>query len=292
MVGTRPSFTRKKLASFRNDRRLCRATWLPRPRKKFVPQGLAVAGTTAWLAGYRYARGYGSRPCTLMNLDLRTGGLRAYRVQLVGAVGDRGTTYCRHGGGVVAWGKYLWIVEKNKLWLVDPMNVSGHTLRATRVWRIQAPVRGSAVLLTPQRIGLVPFQKTGRPEIHWFDLAALRRRKVLELGVRGDGGNRLGAAARTPVPTLVQGATIGPDGGIYLARSNLSCGELVTPSRRRIAFMPGAEGISFSPGGTRLWVSSESGAIPYVHSRKPLTPAVSSYEWPGLLRGRASTCRF
>ena len=50
--------------------------------------------------------------------------------------------------------------------------------------------------------------------------------------------------------------------------------------------MPGAEGLQFSPGGRRLYAVSESGARPYVKSRKPLTPAVSSFEWPGLLPGQ------
>ena len=290
--GPRPTYTRKKLARFRNDRRVCRATWLPRPRKKFVPQGLSVSRGSGWVAGYRYSPGFGSRPCGLRNVDLGTGELRGYASRIVGAVGKRKPTYCRHGGGVAAWGRLLWVVEKNKLWLLDPAQASGGVVRARRVWRLESPVRGSSVLVSGTRIGLVPFQKTGRAHLHWFEIRDVLRRRVLTLGRRADGRTQLGAAARTRVPTLVQGATIGPGGGLYLTRSNLACGELVVPGGRRIGFVPGAEGIGFSAGGKALWVASESGARPFAHSRKPLTPAVTSFEWPGLLRGRSTTCEF
>ena len=290
--GPRPTYTRKTLARFRNDRRVCRATWLPRPRKRLVPQGLSVSGRTGWVAGYQYSPGFGSRPCSLMKVDLTTGQLRAYASTVVGAVGKRKPTYCRHGGGVAAWGRLLWVVEKNKLWLVDPAEVSGGAVRARRVWRLSSPVRGSSVLVSGTRIGLVPFQKTGRAHLHWFEIRDVMRRRVLTLGRRADGRTQLGAAARTRIPTLVQGATVGPDGGLYLTRSNLACGELVVPGGRRIGFVPGAEGIGFRADGKALWVASESGARPFAHSRKPLTPAVSSFEWPGLLRGRSTTCDF
>jgi len=90
----------------------------------------------------------------------------------------------------------------------------------------------------------------------------------------------------------VQGAAFSPSRRLYLARSTLSCGELVSLSGRRLAFMPGAEGIQFSSGRRRLWTVSESGAWPYAKSRKPLTPALSSFEWPRLLRGKPGQCRF
>jgi hypothetical protein len=128
--------------------------------------------------------------------------------------------------------------------------------------------------------------------LHWYDVAAVRRRGVLELGRRDDGRGQVGAVARTRVPTLVQGATVGPDGRLYLTRSNLSCGELVLPTGRRVGLVPGAEGLAFGPRGKRLWVVSESGSRPYARSRKPMTPAVTAYEWPGLAVARRSACRF
>ena len=77
-----------------------------------------------------------------------------------------------------------------------------------------------------------------------------------------------------------------------LTRSNLACGELITPWGGRVAFIPGAEGLQFSANGTRLWVVSESGARPYEKPSKPFTPAVSSFEWPRLIQAKRTACGF
>ena len=82
------------------------------------------------------------------------------------------------------------------------------------------------------------------------------------------------------------------NGALYLARSTLACGELVSPSGRRLGFVPGAEGIQLLAGTRRLYAVSESGARPYVKSRKPLTAALNRFEWPGLGHGRRPDCGF
>lgn len=291
VIGDEPTYTRKKLAKFRNHRAMCRGVWLPSPRRYLVPQGIAVTGKTAWVSGFRYRKTTGNRPCQLVRISLRTGRrLELFRA-IYGQVGKRPRTYCRHGGGLLQRGKWLWIVEKNKLWRVDP-NQSGRWLEADRVWRLKSPVRGSTVVATTRRIGMVPYAKSGKPRIRWYPFKALMRPGVLDLGVRSAGRKQLGAAGTTRIPRLVQGATVDARGRLYLSRSNLACGELVTPRGRRIAFIPGAEGLQFTPRGTRLWVVSESGAWPYAKSRKPFTPAVTGFEFPRLLRGKAASCGF
>ena len=288
--GAEPVYTRKKLARFPNSNMVCRGLWLPRPRRYFVPQGLAfAAGNTAWISGFRHRVGYGKRPCRLLRVDLTTGRRVELRGVIYGRVGQRPRTYCRHGGGILARGGALWVAEKNKLWLVDPKK-SGNVLNARRVWRLRSPVRGSSVVTTGNRIGLVPFQMRGPAYIHWFGIKRLMRTGVLDLAVRSQGRKQLGAASRTRVPTYVQGAAMA-GGRLFVARSNLACGELVTPNGRRIALVPGAEGIQFR-AGDRLWAVSESGAAPYAGSRKPLTPAVASFGWGRLIDGKPSKCRF
>lgn len=290
--GTDPTYTRKRLASYPNSKVVCHAIWMPNPRRFFVPQGLAITGRSAWVSGFHYRSGYGQRPCQLVRVDLLSGRRLQYHGAIYGRVGRRPTTYCRHGGGIMRRGPWLWIVEKNKLWLVDP-SASGNALRARRVWRIHAPVRGSAIVSTATRIGLVPYQTRGVPRIFWYSIRSLIRRGVLDLAVRPRGRTQLGAVASTRIPRLVQGATLDSRGRLYLSRSNLSCAELVTPYGRRMALVPGAEGIEFAARGRRLWVVSESGAWPYsAVSRKPLTPVVSSFEFPRLLAARRSTCGF
>jgi hypothetical protein len=63
---------------------------------------------------------------------------------------------------------------------------------------------------------------------------------------------------------------------------------------RRIAFVPGAEQLQVGPRGERVWVVSESGARPFQQRADPppLTPAVSAFAWPRVLRGPASSCHF
>ena len=164
-------------------------------------------------------------------------------------------------------------------------------LNAYRVWRIKSPVRGSSVVATVDRIGLVPFQTRGRAHIHWFNIKRLKRRGVLDLAVRAGGTSSAQWPSPASPPTY-RARPMRDSGGLFLARSTLACGELVTPSGRRYALVPGAEGIQFFSGDRRLWAVSESGAQPYARSRKPLTPAVSSFEWGRLIPGKSSRCNF
>jgi hypothetical protein len=289
--GEDPDYTSKRLTEFPNHKRLCHGIWLPNPRRYLVPQGLAITGRTAWISGFRFRPGYGQRPCQLMKVDIVTGKRLAFHGAIFGRVGDRPRTYCRHGGGVIASGRHLWLVEKNKLWLVDPSR-GGNVLEAKRVWRIKSPVRGSAIVANRERIGLVPHVTNGDARIYWFVSRRLLQPGVFDLGLTHVGTHQLGPIRSTRIPRLVQGATLDSSGRLYLSRSNLSCAELVTPHGRRVAFIPGAEGIQFASGGRRLWAVSESGARPYATSRKPFTPAVSSFEWPRLFRGKRADCRF
>ncbi len=289
--GDEPTYTRKKLARFRNHKRMCHGIWLPNPRRHLVPQGLAISGRTAWISGFRYRKGYGQRPCQLMQVDIVTGKRLAFHSAIYGQVGQRPRTYCRHGGGIIQRGRWLWLVEKNKLWLVDSTQRST-VLRATRVWRLDSPVRGSSIVARGDRVGMVPFVTRGVARIYWFSFKRLLKPGVLDLALRHDGKRQLGPIVSTRIPRLVQGATLDAAGRLYLSRSNLSCGELVTPHGRRVAFIPGAEGLQFASHGRRLWAVSESGAWPYAISRKPFTPALASFEWPHLFRGQVAACRF
>ena len=202
-----------------------------------MPQGLAVSGKTAWLSGFRHRKGFGKRPCQLVRVDLVSGRRLQFHSAIFGRVGHRPRTYCRHGGGILQRGRWLWVAEKSKLWLVDPAR-KGSVLNAKRVWRIEAPVRGSAIVATKTRIGLVPFQTGAGPHIYWFPIKALMRPGVLDLAVRRSGRSQVGAVASTRIPRYTQGATLDSRGRLYLTRSSLACGELVTPSGRREGLHP------------------------------------------------------
>jgi hypothetical protein len=291
--GPRPTYSTQRLATFPNDSTLCAGLWLPRPRANLVPQALALGGRhTVWVVGYRNGP-RGERPCRLIRIDRHTGARVAYQPRIVGRVGVRPPQYCRHGGGIAAARGMLWIAEKHKLWMYDPHR-AGSSARATRVWRIQLPVRGSTIVVRGDLLGVVPFTKKGTPSIRWYRFADVLHRRVTDLGDTARAPKQVAPVRRTAVPTYVQGAAFGPKGRLYLTRSSPRCGELLALGGRRIAFVPGAEQLQIGPAGQRVWVVSESGARPFQlrASPPPLTPAVSAFAWPKVLRGPASTCHF
>jgi hypothetical protein len=258
----------------------------------FVPQAMALDRDTAWVVGY--ARGAdGVRPCRVVHLDLRTDRVLASQSRIVGAVGSRPTHYCRHGGGIALRAGRLWIVEKSKLWFVDPARI-GHSPDALRVWRIHAPVRGSTVIATRHRLGIVPFAKGGHPRLEWYAFEDLFKPHVTDLVISSTGPKEVAPRSSAPVPTYVQGALRGPTGKLYLTRSSTRCGEIVRRDGHRVAFIPGAEQIALGPRGLRLWAVSESGARPFQlrADGRPLTPALTAFEWPRVLNGPPTRCHF
>lgn len=292
VLGPRPTYTKVRLTPYAADDAVCRGIWLPRPRQRLVPQALALEGHTAWLVGYRWGE-RGERPCRLYRVDLRTGRRLAYQSRITGHVGTRPQNYCRHGGGVALARHSLWITEKHKLWRYDPSK-AGRSSAAHRVWRIDMPVRGSTVVLSPDRtrIGLVPFMTGGKPKIHWYDLSAVTAPGVTDLVDTASGTKQIAPVSYRRIPTYVQGATFGPHGGLLLTRSSTRCGELVTATGRRIAFIPGAEQLQIGPRGRRLWVVSESGAEPFQNGTRPMTPGLTAFAWPQVVHGPATGCHF
>jgi hypothetical protein len=293
VLGPRPTYTAQRLASFAADDTLCAGTWLPRPRVRLVPQAFALAGRhTAWVVGYRTGP-LGERPCRLLRIDLHTGKRAAYQPRIVGSVGTRPEQYCRHGGGIAVARGRLWIAEKHKLGMYDPAR-AGSSPRADRVWRIQMPVQGSTIVVRKDRLGLVPFRKTGTPQIRWYPFDAVLAPGVTDLADTAAPPKQVAPVALTTVPTYVQGAAFGPKGRLYLTRSSARCGELMALGGRRVAFVPGAEQLQVGPRAERLWVVSESGARPVQAAKRPppLTPAIAGFAWPDVLAGPASSCRF
>ena len=240
-----------------------------------MPQGVAVTGNTAWISGFRFRKGIGQRPCQMVRVNLATGRRLAFHSSIYGRVGTRPRTYCRHGGGIIRRGKWLWIVEKNKLWQVDP-GARGRSVTAHRVWRLKSPVRGSSVVAKAHRIGLVPFKTSGVTADLLVLLQPLMRRGMRDLAVDSNGTKQIGAVESTRIPRYVQGADLRPvqaalPGPVQplLRRAGLAIRPAASPS------CPAPRGSS-SRSGRRLWTVSESGAWPYSKSRKPLTPALST----------------
>jgi hypothetical protein len=270
--GTRAAHLPRRLTRFWGDEAVCRGLWLGGRLGRFVPQGLAVDGTTAWVTGYNGSAGLSRRACRLLQVDLRRSRVVAVQARIVGAVPGRGATYCRHGGAVVADGpKRLWVVETRRLWLLDPRRV-GHQDVVRRVWRLGPGVRGSVGVLVPGRgLGLGRHAERGRGRIDWFDPRRIRRSSETVLR----------ASDPDHAPQGLQGLAYGrvrekARKGLWVTMSSSGCGVLIGPRGQRIPVVPGAEGLAFDGRGG-LWMLSESSVRLYYDRGDPVVPQLVRY---------------
>lgn len=255
------------------QRAVCDGVWLRPARRGFVPQGLVVRGRTAIVSGYQQAS-FGHRFCQLLVADVATGRTRVQLRRLTGTL-DRAPILCRHGGGLAVGPEGLWVAESTRLWLLDPEALAGGD-PALRVWRIEQPVRGSALVRRPGEVGLVGWSDRRGRQVHWVPIERLTADGVDVIGVDAGPGVAVPSAHRG-IPGRVQGATWGR-GGLWLARSTSFCGVLVRPEGTALRFLPGAEGIDFAGG--RLWLVSESGSGAYQRERqgRPVIPTLLSVD--------------
>lgn len=280
--GQAPSYGARQLAPFANDHAMCAGRWVPGADDWLVPQGMTIADGTAYVAGFDGTKLGGQRLCTMQSMVLRNGDAVRSRYPVRGRVGPRQPTECRHGGGVVADEHGVWLAETQRLWLLDP-----ETLEPTRGWALAEPVRGSfAVLDDAGRLGLGRFRAENPARLWWFDIDALLASSAYEL----DEGDAVDAVR---IPPDTQGALwaelggVGP--GLWLARSNTSCGVLVGPDGRSRSFVPGAEGMALT-GPDRLWVVSESGTRLYQDKGRPMTPMLARFDTSDIRQWAEPTC--
>jgi hypothetical protein len=280
--GRAPSYGPRELDPFGSDHALCAGLWLPGADGWLVPQGMAVAGGTAYVAGFDGTRSGRHRLCTVESVSLLTGRLVARQYPVRGQVGPREPTECRHGGGVLVDEHGLWLAETQRLWLLDPV-----TLAVQRGWAVDEPVRGSFAAWGPHgELGLGRFRAASPSRLWWYDVDALLGSSAYEIRAAD-------ALRAVPVPPGAQGAVwarlggVGP--GLWFATSNASCGVLVGPDGRSRAFLPGAESMSLV-GQDELWVVSESGSRLYQRKGRPMTPMLARFDTSDIEDWRAPDC--
>ncbi len=264
---------------------VCDGVWLRPARRAFVPQGLVVTGRTAYVSGYRDGR-IGHRLCQVVVADAETGRTRTYLRQLTGTLGGV-PVQCRHGGGLARSPEGLWLAATSRLWLLDPAALRAGGDPVLRVWAVEAPVRGSALVARRGRLGLVGWAERRPHRVFWTEVDDLMADGVQRVSVSG-GPGAARPSSRHGVPSRTQGGAWGP-GGLWLSRSTTYCGELVRPDGRRTAFLPGAEGVAFARG--RLWVVSESGSRAYqrLGGGRPAVPTLLALD-PQRLDPAADLC--
>jgi hypothetical protein len=272
--GRAPRYLKRQLDGFPNDQSLCAGAWLPRAQANFTPQGLAIDGSFALVSGYDGGGGLGTRFCRVQRVHLRSGKLLAEVGPVEGTVGTRPPVVCRHGGGLLLDDHGLWLVETDRLWLLDPA-----TLDVERAWALVAPVRGSfAVHDDEGRLGLGGFRRSGPARMFWFEPEDVLAGDVLDL-------TETAATGTQRVPAWAQGAIWGDLGpgpaGVWFATSHTYCGVLVGPGGVRRGFLPGAEGLDRRDHDV-LWALSESATRPYqLEGGRPIVPMLARFDVSG-----------
>ena len=275
--GAPPAYAGTTLSSYAAASTVCAAYWLDHVDDWFVPQGLAIRDTTAFVSGYRWHERRSERPCQLLVVDLETGQTLEFLERFEAPIYRPEPTYCRHGGGLELTSHGLWVAEFERLWLLDPALV-GHGDPVLRAWRLQRPIEGSSLVVDGERLGLAGFSTRRPGRISWFRLDDVLAPGVTLLAE---------PERRGRVPKRLQGITAGPD-GIWLSSSRTSCAELSAPGRRPFEFVPGAEDIELL--GNDLWTLSEAGARPYLSPGEQVVPMLLRLDQRAVLAGSVADC--
>ena len=268
VVGTAPSYLPHELTDYWGRRAVCRARWLGGSTGRFVPQGIAVDGSTMWVSGYDAGA---ENLCRVLRLSLPSLRVEAAQTAIRGRL-STGSTSCRHGGGIAVQGGRLWLMDTARLWLID-RSAFGRRTAVQRVWRLDGAVRGSTGVLRGGQLGLGRYSLKGTGRVDWYDTDRLvashsevisdsDRVDRVRNGLQGLAVGRLRPSMR---PRLWR-TFVGPP----------RCSVLLGPGARRAPVMPSVEGLAFGGGG--VWVLSEASAdLYYDDGPDPVVPQLVRY---------------
>lgn len=275
--GPRPAYVHGPLHHYAAARAVCAAYWLADAGPRFVPQSLEIDGTTAYVAGYRWERRFGKRPCQIAVVDTGTGELTAFVKRWQAPIYGPRPTFCRHGGGMEMTAEGLLVEETQRLWLLDPARF-GKGDPVLRVWRLPDSIRGSTLVVSGDELGIGAYRSERPGTVWWFRLA----------DVMAPGIDLLDSPAReTQAPAALQGMGHGP-GGVWFSSSRSRCGVLRGTGDRSVAFVPGAEDVEFR--GRDLWVVSEASAKPFLGPNERPVPFLLRLDASRVLSGPRGRC--
>ena len=252
-LGIRPAYLSRPLGTtppgpLPNETAITTRIWAPGLDDGDVPQGLAVADGTIFIAAYRSA-----------DATRSTGSCRLYRVAAAtGAI--TGTldlpSSCGHAGGLAltAPGR-IWVVDTHVMHEIELAPAGPQTRgKVLREVKIDPPLKGSLATAQGADIVLGSYERDQPGRLWRIPLASIT-------------GARVGAqhvTATIEIPSRAQGAAFDAQGRLWIARSGATLGELAVldPKTARITASyrvpDGVEGIAFA--GTLLWTVSEAGS--------------------------------
>jgi hypothetical protein len=281
--GPEPGEPHGSLRDFRAADAVCDAWWLDLP-DDFVPQGLEVTTSTAYVVGHR-AGVVGSKPCQVAAVALPSGRTRAFAARLDPPGDRRDSAYCRHGGGAALTEAGLWVVETSRLWLLDPTRLGEDPV--LRVWRLGDGVRGSTLAATGGRLVVAGHRPDGPGRARWYDESALLGPGVTTLVEDAAGPGEVAMERSTRVPPRLQGLAFTRAGVPWSVSSGIACG-VVRPGGRPRDFVPGAEDLVVDRRS--IWTVSEASSTPYRDPGGALVPRLLLLDRAAVEDGGPATC--
>jgi hypothetical protein len=262
---------------------VCDAWWLDLA-DDFVPQGLEIDGSTAYVVGHR-AAAVGQKLCQVAVVDLPSGRTTAF----TGVLDARdGSLSCRHGGGAALTEAGLWVVQTARLWLIDPARI-GRRDQVRRVWDLADEVRGSTIAAHDGQLVIAGYRPLGPGRARWYDEASVLAPGVTDLVESSAGASRVAMTRSTRVAPRLQGLAFTGSGSLWQVASRISCG-LIHPGGRPRDFVPGGEDLVVAGGS--VWVVSEASASPYRDPGGALVPRLLRLDRAAVLDGGPATCAF
>lgn len=275
MKGPRPGYIGSgEMSTFPNSKFVCDGYWLPRSTGGFIPQGLALQGKTAWVAGYiPDPKDDKKGTCVVQKVSLDSG------VQMAGQVGlkdkDNKKSTCNHAGGIALTPKGLFVSDTKTLWLLNPAKIgSGDAVK--RTWALKG-VNGSFLAMPVNgNVGIGSWKKGKAGKVSVFSLNGLMAKKITTLvdkkkKPKEEGDPPLGKQL-TPVRADYKPVAVNANGGLFSGSKLITTGSLSTCGMLRtanggIGFGPGAEEIEFDSDGY-LWGIFEATAKKYYTKNK------------------------
>ncbi len=252
ILGQRPGYGPAATGEIPNLAAMDRLIWMPGLDDGWDPQGLAVAGGSLFVSGYRSLGTWQNRgPCRVFRIDPETGRETGHFAV---------PSPCGHAGGLAYAGDgKLFIVDTHTLFEADLDRAFTGPLPKLRAFPLGSGLKGAFAVSGDGAIWIGDYEEDRPAKIFKFDLA------VLEALQNGATLSADAASAIAPIPSYGQGGAIGRFDELWIARSDLGWGALdrLNPitghPEQRFAVPGGTEGIAFDKDG-RLWCVSEAGA--------------------------------
>lgn len=257
-IGTAPSYAASHaISESPNAQAFDLRIWVPDLDAGDVPQGLTVMGDHVLVAAYREDRP-GPADCRIHRFDAKTGA-------------HTGTADipapCSHAGGLAAAGGRLFLTDTWMLIELDPVALfdpARQEKSAIRSVSLRFPVRGSFVAGTESGLWIGEYKTSKGAMLRFVSLKAIDAAEHLA------GIGPTAVEREIPTPVRSQGATVAPDGTLWVSASSSQFGKLyrLEPATGAVLAeyqMPaGTEDLGWDSAGN-LWTVSEAGASKYLN---------------------------